>query len=81
MYLSDVIAGGFTLAAPSFSRQVVGMVAIVDAVVGEVELFVQAETDSGFVRSEPGSGDHPVRSINRLADGTVEIEYDDVAAP
>ncbi len=81
VFLSSSVAGGFTFTSPPFARQITGRVAVINAVTGEIELFIQAETDAGFIRSNPNSGEFPVRSLNRKSDGTIEIEYDDVAAP
>ena len=78
VYLSSGILGGFDLVVPPFARQAVGQVAVVDAVTGEVELFVQADSDSGFIRTTPGSGKFPIRSMQRNAGGKVDVDFDDV---
>ena len=78
VYLS-AIPGEFTLTKPSFAQQVVGRVAVVNAVTGEVEFLLLSDSDSGFVRSNPGSGEFPVASVRRTATGDLEVEYDDVA--
>ena len=79
IYLSDTVPGEFTLVTPNFARQIVGRVAVVDAVTGEIELFVQSDSDTGFIRTNPGSGEFPVRGIQRDADGNIEIDFDDVS--
>jgi len=78
VYLSSGTLGGFDLVVPPFARQAVGQVAVVDGVTGEVELFVQADSDSGFIRTTPGSGKFPIRSMQRNAGGKVDVDFDDV---
>lgn len=80
VYLSRTVAGGYTLTPPAFARQVVGRVAVVNVTTGVVELFVQADTDSGFIRTDPGSGQFPIAAVQRTSTGFVEVDYDDVAA-
>ena len=78
VYLSSGTLGGFDLTVPPFARQSVGQVAVVDGSTGEVELFVQADSDSGFIRTTPGSGKFPIRSMQRNAGGQVDVDFDDV---
>lgn len=80
VFLSNLTPGGFEVGSPPpFARQIVGRIAVVDGVVGEVELFIQPDSDSGFVRTTPSSGEFPIRSIQRDSDGNVEVEFDNVA--
>lgn len=79
VYLSGSTLGGFDLTVPNFARQSVGQVAVVNAVTGEVELFVQADSDSGFIRTTPSTGQFPIRSFQRTAAGDVDADFDDVA--
>ena len=78
VYLSAT-PGEFTLIKPSFAQQVVGRVAVVDPSVGEVEFLLLSDSDSGFVRSNPDSGEFPVSGVRRTASGDLEVEFDDVA--
>lgn len=80
VYLSDT-PGAYTLTTPSFAQQIVGRVSVVNAVTGEVEFLLLSDSDSGFVRSNPGSGEFPVSGVRRTATGDLEVEYDDVAIP
>lgn len=79
VFLSGSVAGGFVTTAPDFARQIVGRVAVSDAVTGEIELFVQADSDTGFIRTNPGIGEFPIRAMKRSSGGDIEIDYDDVA--
>lgn len=79
VYLSDSIPGGFTLVRPSFAQQIVGRVAVVDGAIGEVEFLMLSDSDSGFIRSNPSSGEFPVSAMQRNAVGNIEVEFDDVA--
>lgn len=81
VYLSESVAGGWTLTVPRVVRQVVGRVAVVDAVSGAVEFLIAgvAEETPGFVRTNPGSGEHVINGIRRNAAGNLELDYDDVA--
>jgi len=80
VYLSATVAGAYTLTAPSFAKQLVGRVAVVSATIGEIEFFLLSDSDSGFVRSNPGVGEFPVSAIQRNTAGHLEVEYDDVSA-
>lgn len=78
VFLSSSTAGGFDpTIPPPFARQIVGRVAVVNVSVGEIELFVQPDSDSGFIRTLPLSGEFPIRAIQRDASGNVEVEFDD----
>lgn len=79
IYLSDSTPGGFTEVRPSFAQQIIGRVSVVNAVTGEIEFLMLADSDSGFIRSNPSSGEFPVSAMQRNAAGNVEIEFDDVA--
>lgn len=79
VYLSGGTLGGFDLTTPDFARQVVGQVAVVNAVTGEVKLFVQPDSDTGFIRTTPASGEFPIRSFQKNAAGDVDVDFDDVA--
>lgn len=80
VYLDNVVAGGFALTVRPFARQIVGRIAVVNALTGEIELFVQADSDSGFIRTLPTTGKFPIRALHRNAQGDVDVEFDDVAA-
>jgi len=71
--------GDFTVIEPSFSRQVVGRVAVSSATIGEIEFLLLSDSDSGFVRSNPTSGEFPVSAVHRNSGGNLEVEFDDVA--
>lgn len=79
IYLSSGTLGGFDVSVPNFARQVVGQVAVVNAVTGEVKLFIQPDSDTGFIRTTPTSGEFPIRSFQRTAAGDVDVDFDDVA--
>lgn len=81
VYLSDSVAGGYTLTKPSFAQQIVGRVSVVNVSTGEIEFLLLPDSDSGFVRSNPATGEFPVSGVRRDAGGNLEVEYDDVAAP
>ncbi|KKM17068.1 hypothetical protein LCGC14_1679470 [marine sediment metagenome] len=81
VYLDDATAGGYNAATPPFARQLVGRVAVVDAVTGEVEFLILSDSDTGFIRTNPASGEFPVRAVHRTSDGDVDVEYDDVVIP
>ena len=72
-------AGVYTLTTPSFAKQIVGRVSVVNAVTGEIEFLLLADSDGGFVRSGPGAGEFPVASVARDVAGHLEVTYDDVA--
>ncbi len=80
VYLSDSVPGGYTLVTPSFAQQVVGRVSVVN-VSGEIEFLLLSDSDTGFVRSNPGTGEFPVSGVSRDVNGDLEVSYDDVAIP
>lgn len=78
VFLSDT-PGGFTLTPPSFAKQIVGRVAVVNAITGEIEFLLLPDSDTGFIRSNPAAGEFPVSAAQRDSSGLLKIEYDDVA--
>lgn len=80
VYLSDSTPGGYTLTEPNFAKQVVGRVSVVN-VSGDIEFLILSDSDTGFIRSTPGSGEFPVSGMSRDADGNLEVSYDDVVIP
>jgi len=90
-YTDDQIVGKINAAATQITRSGAVSVAARPISDGEVtgaklasgaarvNLDVMDDTDRGYIQTNPVSGQFPIISIERQADGKAKIDYDDVA--